>query len=134
MEQTTFHKQKLYALIAAGVALVGLLLPWLSFFGRSWNGLRGWGILTLFGVIAVAGLAFSGDKRSDYTADTRKYTLIGFGAIVLGAILFWIRKDHLMAEGMASFDTGTGLWLSLIAGLAGLALIYGLVKLDNKKP
>jgi hypothetical protein len=151
MEQTNFHKQKLYALIAAGTALVALLLPWLSLsisFGgmqsHSWNGMRGWGLLSLAGVIGVAALSLMGNRALDYTEEYRKYVMIAFGAIALGAILFWIRKNSIagapsvsILEGMdlgIRLSTGIGLWLCLIAGLGGLALVYGLIKLENKKP
>ncbi|HEY0066106.1 MAG TPA: hypothetical protein VGB46_02045 [Flavisolibacter sp.] len=137
MEQTIFHKQKLYALIAAGVALVALLLPWISFMGYSWNGMRGWGLLSLAGIIGVAALTLMGNKTLDYTADYRKYVMISFGAIALGAILFWVRKNSIAGGGVpeifeVKLSTGIGLWLCLVAGLGGLALAFGLIKLDKK--
>ena len=85
MEQMNFHKQKLYSLIAAGVALVALLLPWVSinFLGasQSWNGLRGWGLLSLVGIGGVVALSFIGNKSDDYTAEYKKYVMIAFGAV-----------------------------------------------------
>jgi hypothetical protein len=140
MEQMNFHKQKLYALIAAGIAFVALLLPWISlnFLGasQSWNGIRGWGVLSLFGVIAVVVLSLLGTRTEDYTAEFKKYTMIAFGAIALGALLFFIRKSS-VAGGESIFGddlvkTGIGLWICLVAGLGGLALIYGLIKPGNK--
>jgi hypothetical protein len=136
MEQMNFHKQKLYALIAAGIAFVALLLPWISlnFLGasQSWNGIRGWGILSLFGVIAVVILSVLGTKTEDYTAEFKKYAMIAFAAIALGALLFFIRKNSVTGSGGIFGDdlikTGIGLWICLIAGLGGLALVYGLIK------
>ena len=90
MDQLNFHKQKLYALIIAGVAFVALLLPWLNVFGLSTvNGLRNWGILSLLGVIAVGILTMLENRSSEYSAEFRKYTMIAFGAITLGALLFF---------------------------------------------
>jgi hypothetical protein len=159
MEQTAFHKQKLYALIAAGIALVALLLPWLSISagfgegmrgfggggikGSSGNGLRSWGLLSLAGIIGVAALTFMGNRALDYTAEYRKYLMIAFGAIALGALLFWIRKDSYVGLGrLGGFGdildikvgTGIGLWLCLAAGLGGLALAFGLIRVENKTP
>jgi hypothetical protein len=139
MDQMNFHKLKLYALIAAGAALVSLLLPWLtfSFLGasQSWNGFRGWGILSLTGVIGVAVLTFMGNKQDEYSADTKKYVMICFGAIALGAILFFLRKNSVTGGIYGDvIKTGIGLWLCLAAGLAGLAMVYGLVKIEAKKP
>ena len=139
MDQLNFHKQKLYALIIAGIALVALLLPWLSvsFLGasRSWNGIRGWGILSLLGVLAVVFLSFTGNKPDDYSAEYRKYIMFAFGAIALGAFLFWLRKTS-VSGGMPDelLKTGIGLWICLVDGLAGLGLMNGLIKIETNKP
>jgi hypothetical protein len=136
MEQMNFHKQKLYSLIAAGVALVALLLPWVSinFLGasQSWNGLRDWGLLSLVGVGGVVALSFIGNKADDYTAEYKKYVMIAFGAVAAGALLFFFRKSSVAGGFDNLVKTGIGLWLCLIAGLAGLALSYGLIKLESK--
>ena len=134
-----FHKQKLYALIIAGIALIALLLPWLSVnllgASRSWNGIRGWGILSLLGVLAVAFLSLTGNRQDDYSAEYRKYVMFAFGAIALGAFLFWLRKTS-VSGGMPDelLKTGIGLWICLVAGLAGLGLMNGLIKIETNKP
>jgi hypothetical protein len=116
MEQMNFHKQKLYSLIAAGIALVSLLLPWISidFLGasQSWNGFRGWGLLSLVGIIGVGALSFMGNKSEDYSAEYKRYVMIAFGAIAAGAILFFIRKNS-VAGGIYNdvVKTGFGLWI-----------------------
>ncbi len=139
MDQMNFHKQKLYALIIAGIALIALLLPWLSasFLGasRSWNGIRGWGILSLLGVLAVAFLSLTGNRQDDYSAEYKKYVMYAFGAIALGAFLFWLRKTS-VSGGMPDelLKTGIGLWICLVAGLAGLGLMNGLIKIETNKP
>ena len=136
MEQMNFHKQKLYSLIAAGAALVALLLPWISidFLGasQSWNGLRRWGILSLVGVAGLVALTFSGNKSEDYSAEYKKYVMICFGAITAGALLFLLRKNSFTGGVSDLASTGIGLWLCLLAGLAGLALNYGLIKIESK--
>jgi hypothetical protein len=134
MDQMNFHKQKLYALIAAGIALVALILPWISFFGYSANGFRSWGLLSLAGVAGVGLLSFMGDKAADYTAEYKKYVMIAFAAIAAGALLFLLRKNSYGGGIFSGVKTGFGLWLCLLAGLAGLALTYGLIKIENKKP
>jgi hypothetical protein len=136
MEQMNFHKQKLYSLIAAGVALVSLLLPWISisFLGssQSWNGLRNWGILSLIGVAGIVALSLIGKKEEDYTPEYKKYIMICFGAVAAGALLFFLRKNSVAGGFDNLVKTGIGLWLCLIAGLAGLVLSYGLIKIENK--
>src|SRR5690349_20271604 len=125
MSQLPFHKQKLYALIAAAVAFVSLLLPWISInllgYTNSINGFRSWGILSLIGIIGVVGLTFLSDKMTAYDQPFKNYVSICFGAIILGALLFLLRKNS-MAGGVFGADvvrTGFGLWLCLLAGIAG---------------
>lgn len=136
MEQMNFHKQKLYSLIAVGVALVSLMLPWISisFLGasQSLNGLRNWGVLSLVGIGGVVALSFVGNKAEEYTAEYKKYVMICFGAIAVGALLFFLRKNSIVGGFDNLVSTGPGLWLCLVAGLAGLALNYGLIRVENK--
>jgi len=128
-------KQKLYSLIVAGVALLSIFLPWITIKlgilgGNSANGLRGWGVLSLLSVGVVAAACFMGDKTKEFDANTKKIALGGFGGIALGALLFFIRKSS-YGGGMLNdaVGTGFGLWLCLLAGIAGLAWVYGLIKL-----
>src|ERR1044071_1511319 len=84
----TMHKQRLYSLIIAGVALITLFLPWISFsfgFGSSSvNGLRSWGMLSLLGVALVAVACFMGNKEMPFDATFKNVATAGFGAIALG--------------------------------------------------
>ncbi len=134
MEQMNLHKQKLYALIIAGVALVALMLPWLSVnvFGASSsvNGFRSWGILLLVGIGGIAALCFTGDRQQGFLPEQRNLVLGAFGAIALGALLFLLRKNSI-SGGMFSdmVSTGIGLWLCLIAGLVGLGITLGFIKI-----
>jgi len=74
-----------------------------------------------------------GNKNEDYSAEYKKYVMIAFGAIAAGAILFFIRKNS-VAGGIYNdvVKTGFGLWICLLAGLAGLAFNYGLIKIEDK--
>ena len=75
-----------------------------------------------------------GDKTLEYTAEFKKYAMIAFGAIALGALLFWLRKNSVGGGIFGGFvKTGIGLWICFIAGLAGLAILYGLIKIETKK-
>lgn len=137
MEQMNFHKQKLYALIIAAVALISMLLPWLTInvfiASKSFNGFNSWGWLSFIGILAAGGLSLTGNREQDYSAEYKKYIMAAFGAIALGAILVFIRKTSI--DGGIYKDvikTGIGLWICLVAGLAGLALNYGLIKIESK--
>ncbi|MEO7394368.1 MAG: hypothetical protein ABIU11_05450 [Chitinophagaceae bacterium] len=136
MENLNFHKQKLYSLIIGGVALISLLLPWMTFSyggfgGGSTNGFGSWGILALLGVGAVGVASFMGDKAKEYDATMKKVALGGFGAIGIAAILYFIR---ISSAGGGLLKPGLGLWLSLLAGAAGLLFLLGIIKLPDNKP
>jgi hypothetical protein len=139
MEQMNFHKQKLYSLIIAGVALVSLLLPWVSisfgFAGGSFNGFRGWGILSLFGIIGIAASCFMGNKALPFDDTFKKVALGSFAAIGLGALLFFLRLSSAFGGGFGGVSAGIGLWICLVAGVLGIVFLLGIVKLpDPKKP
>ena len=138
MEQAKFHKQKLYALIAAGIALIAMLFPWVSvsFFGitQSSNGFHDAGFLSLIGIVGVIVVAFMANKSENYTDENKRYTMLSFGAITLGALIFLLRKKSIVGNAFVDSKTGIGLWLCLLAGLSGLALLYGFIKIESKKP
>ena len=73
MEQMNFHKQKLYALIAAGAGFISLLFSWrsLPFFGSVANGFNGVGIISLLGVIGVGVASLMGDKTKEYDQNSK---------------------------------------------------------------
>lgn len=131
MEQVNLHKQKLYSLIIAGIAFIALFLPWISlgFFGSA-NGLRSWGLLSLLGVVGVVAACLMGNKTLPFDDTFKKVALASFGAIALGALIFFIRLSSI---GLGA--TGFGIWLCLIAGVLGVLWVMGIVKLpDAKKP
>ena len=142
MENLNLHKQRLYALILAAVALIAIILPWLTvslggFGNRSANGLRGWGYLSLLGIAGVVIASFMGDKTKPYDDMYKKVAMGSFAAIAVGAIVFFVRIQSYGSGGYQGIKTspGLGLWLCLAAGLAGLAWVAGLIKVpDGPKP
>lgn len=132
MEQMNFHKQKLYALILAGIAFISLFLPWVSMgmFG-SVNGFRSWGLLSFLGVIGVVVSCFIGNKTVPFDDTFKKVAMGSFAGISIGALIYYFN----LGSGFIRLDSGFGLWLCLIIGVLGLLWVIGLVKLpDNKKP
>lgn len=138
MENLNLHKSKLYSLIIAGVALIALILPWISFKfggfgGGSANGLRSWGLLSMLGVIAVAvACFFLGDKTKEFDANTKKIALGGFAGIGLGALLFFVRLNSFGGHLSSAVSAGIGLWLALVAGVVGVLLTLGIIKFPAK--
>jgi len=141
MENLNLHKQRLFSLIIAGVALISLLLPWFSVkavggfgIGASKNGLNSWGLIALLGIVAVAIASFMGDKTKPYDAMYKKVALGGFGAIAGGALIYLIRVLT-VGNSYVKASPGFGLIIGLLAGLAGLGFLLGMIKVpENKKP
>jgi hypothetical protein len=143
MENLNFHKQKLYALIAAALGLIGIILPWLSVSagafggGASQNGFHSWGLVSVLGLIAVIVASLMGDKTKPYDDMFKKVAMVGFGGIALGAIIYFTRILSAKSDygGFVSVSSGIGLWITIIAGAAGLVWVAGLIKLpDLPKP
>jgi hypothetical protein len=129
------HRQRLYALIFAGVAFLGMFLPWsvISFMGlrQTSNGFTGWGILSFFGIAGAVIASLLGDKTREFD-QTFKYVAIGsFVAIILGAFIPFMQ---IVNGGSFAEKSGFGVWLCLIAGIIGLLWITGVLKMPSKMP
>jgi hypothetical protein len=132
MEQMNFHKQKLYALIAAGVGLISCFLPWWSFsfgpFGSySVNGMHEIGILSFLGFIGAGVLCFLGDKTKPFDGQFKMIAAGCFAGAGLIALIQFLRQTS-----FASF----GIWLAILCGIAGAVVVYVLKpkQLNNKPP
>lgn len=148
MENLNFHKQKLYSLIAAGIALVSIILPWMSLkggFGGSLNGFHSWGLLSVIGVIGVVVACFLEDKTKPFEGKFKQIALGSFGAIALGAVIFLIRiltfgggtygSGEYRVKISNPYTPGFGLFICLLVGAAGVLYILGIIKIpDTKKP
>ena len=145
MEKINLHQQKLYSLFAAGGALLGLILPWavvsMGGFGgfgggnQSSNGFGGWGLLSLLGIIGVIVASLMGDKTKEYDKNMKLVAMSSFGGIILGAfIVFMQLSGNRGGMGIGGVKTGIGLWITLLAGVAGILWVAGIIKLPPKKP
>jgi peptidoglycan/LPS O-acetylase OafA/YrhL len=128
---SNLHKQRLYSLVIAGLALITLFLPWVTFgFLGSLNGFRSWGIFSLLGILGIAATVFMGNKAMSFDDTMKKIAIGSFGAIALGALIFLLTKNSNYGPFAGA---GIGIWICLIAGLAGLVFLFGLVKIPEKK-
>lgn len=118
------HKQKLYALIAAGVGVIAMFLPWWKislggFFGggmsSSINGMRDLGIIAFLGFAAAGVLTFLGDKSKPFEGQFKMIAAGAFAGAALFTLIQFIR---------ASSFTSFGIWLSLLAGIGGAVIVY----------
>lgn len=130
------HKTKLYALILAALGLVGMILPWASInmgFGgsrSSGNGFQGWGILSLFGLIAVVVASLVGEKLRDYDVNMRYLAIGGFSGLALGALIAFMQFNGNAQLGV-SVKSGIGIWFVIIAGVLGVLWTTGVIKLNS---
>jgi hypothetical protein len=136
MENLGFHKQKLYSLIAAGVGLIALFLPWATvsfggYGGGSVNGLHGEGLITLLGVAAVGVACFMGDKAKMFDDMYKKVALGGFGGIILGAVIAFL---NVSGKGRGVVKPGFGIYIAILVGVAGLLFLLGVIKVPDNKP
>jgi hypothetical protein len=130
MENLNLHKQKLYALILAAVGVIAHLLPWWKFSfggfgGYSVNGLHDLGILSFLAFIGAGVVTFiRGDKTQAYEGQDKTIVagcFAGAGAI---ALIQFLR---------ASSYTSIGIYLAIVAGVAGALLVWGIIKLPAAK-
>ena len=124
------HKQRLFIVIAASVGIIAAFFPWVSIFIFSFSGISSeagsGGLITLALFGAAGGIAIAtGDRANELEAKMKK-SVAGIGAAVFGYLLYYM---FIRAEGMLS-AMGTGVWLTLIAGLVVLALPF-IVKGDG---
>ncbi|MBI5856073.1 MAG: hypothetical protein HZB42_00370 [Sphingobacteriales bacterium] len=142
--KTSIHQKKMFALIIGGAALLGMILPWATVSGyggfgggSSSNGFGGWGFLSLLGIVGVVVASLLGDKLQDYDKNMKIVAMSSFGAIILGAFIGMMQVSSAGSR-MGGFGggikTGIGIFLTILAGAAGLLLVAGIIKIPPKKP
>ncbi len=121
MEQMKFHKQKLYGLIVAGVGLISVFLPWwkiefMGIVGGSANGMRDLGILTFLGFVGAGIVTFlDKEKEKPYSPQFKMIAAACFAGAGLFALIQYLRQSEF---------TSFGIWLAIIAGVAGAVLVW----------
>lgn len=141
MQQLNIHQQKLYSIIEAALAMLGLCLTWYTAgiegypqADKPQNGFEDWGWLTLIGVGVVVIMSLMGDKTKAYDANTKKIVIVAFLAISLGAALTFFRLQASTGQQQiqgyivnAKATAGPGLWICLMAGIIGMAWVSGVL-------
>jgi len=136
MEQMNLHKQKLYAIIIAAIGLISVFLPWwkVSFGfggfggGYSINGFRDLGIIVFLGFVGAGVVTFAmGDKSKAFEGQIKMIVAACFGAAALFSLIQFLRQTKF---------TSFGLYLAILAGIAGVILVYVLKpeQLGGKPP
>lgn len=109
MDFKTLHKQRLYMLIGAAAGVLGMILPWVSAFGFSINGLHGEGWIVFFAFIGAGVLAFLGDQKQALDKNSWLGALAAVAVAILLFLIFLIK---------AKFKIGglsIGFWLAIAA-------------------
>jgi hypothetical protein len=124
MENLNLHKQKLFAVVVAAVGLIAMFLPWwkISFGGYgglggySINGMHELGLLAFIGFVAAGVVTFvMGDKTKPYDGQVKMIAAASFGVAALICIIQFARQSKF---------TSFGLYLAIIAGIAGAVIVY----------
>ena len=112
-------KKQIAVLVAAGVGVISVMLPWMSAFGLvSFSGFSDWaGVLSFLLFLAAAGLCLFSDKIPNLTEKNAKLATVGAGGLAaLFTFIFMAR---------ASFNfLSFGVWLCLLAGVAVAVLTW----------
>lgn len=123
MNFQTMNKQRKFILIAAGIGIIAMFLPWIkiSFLGYtagSVNGMHDWGILIFLCFIAAGGVTLLGDQTKTLDKTMWMVALVACGIAALLMVIFFIR-----ASDAISFIS-LGFYLALIAALGALYAAY----------
>ncbi|MFN8291069.1 MAG: hypothetical protein U0U70_12500 [Chitinophagaceae bacterium] len=135
--KTTLHEKKLYSLFGGAAALLGLILPWATVSyggfggGASQNGFAGFGFLSLLGIVGVVVSSLMGDKLKDYDKNMKLVAICSFAAIALGAFIGMMQISS-GNRGFGGVKTGIGIFLTILAGGAGILWVTDIIKLPKK--
>lgn len=118
------HKQRIAILAAAGLGLLGMILPWASIWIISQNGFNsgwaGWG--TLAGLGGAIGIVLKdADKKLPLDAQGKKLIMGCGGAAAFCSLMAMI---IFKANGMGVITLGIGVFICLLAGAAILAIPF----------
>jgi hypothetical protein len=153
MQKINLHQRKLIAILEAAFAMIALLLPWTKYkvgqtlnmydmYGmggggaaaiNSDNGFRSWGWLVLIGIVGVVVCSIIRDNTKDYDRQMKMGALASFGAITLGALLYFFALNSTGTlqdpyGRQVTVAAGMGLWSALVAGIVGLLWVSGLME------
>lgn len=119
MNIETLHKQRKYVLIAAGVGIISLFMPWvkISLFGVSgsvnaMNGSSGYFLLALFAVSGI--MAYKGNQTLNIDKKSWIVVIICSVIATLWLLLIWIGASN----SITGTSLATGFYLSLLSAIA----------------
>ena len=116
-------KQRKFILIAAGIGIIAMFLPWirisiLGFVGGSINGMHDWGILVFLAFLVAGGITLMGDQTKTLDKTMWMAALIAGGVAALIMVIFFLKAMD--AISFLSF----GFYLALLASIGVLYSAY----------
>jgi len=116
-------KQRKFILIAAGIGVIAMFLPWiqisiLGFNAGSVNGMHGWGIVVFLCFLAAGGITLMGDQTKNLDKTMWMAALIAGGLATLIMVIFFLRA----LDAISFFSVG--FYLAIIASLGVLYAAY----------
>ncbi len=124
MNFQTMSKQRKFILIAAGIGIIAMFLPWIriSIFGmsNSVNGMHDKGILVFICFVAAGIMAYIGDQTKNLGKTNWFITLICGALATLMMIWFYSDASGTMASSLLSF----GFYLAALASIGILVSAY----------
>jgi peptidoglycan/LPS O-acetylase OafA/YrhL len=120
MNFETMSKQRKFVLIAAGIGVISMFLPWVSAYSSSVNGMHGSGILVFLCFAACVAFALMGNQTRTMDKNYWMITLIAAGLATL--IIVWNLIDA-MNKGYGSY-LSFGVYLAALAAIGTLAAAF----------
>jgi hypothetical protein len=132
MNQNVMHRQRQLLLIAAGLGVISIFLPWVKMdvggflqgmgVDNSLNGLRGMGILVFINFLVTGFLAFMGEQEKPLDKTPWLIVLIAGVLSVLATGAFILRSEKNMQMGMGLIDVSIGAGAMLAVAAAALSV------------
>lgn len=135
----TYHPIRIWVSVIATVGSTSMLLPWTKLqqqgFGwvaeNSQNGFANWGFISMAGIFGIIAATLMGDKLKPFDANGKLIVLASFAAIALGAIITLTQTGTNPQTGVVS-KPGIGPWFAIAAGIAGILVAAGIIKIPVK--
>ncbi|MEO6404694.1 MAG: hypothetical protein ABIY51_11200 [Ferruginibacter sp.] len=122
MNFQTMNKQRKFMLIAAGIGIIAMFLPWITIsifgFSNSVNGMRDTGILIFLCFVAAAVIAIMGDPTQALDKTMWVLALAAAGLATLLMVIFLLRSTDMLSL------LGYGFYFALLASMGLLFAVY----------
>jgi hypothetical protein len=133
MSHSSYHRQRIYTLIAGSVGIISLFLPWFtvsaSAFGynqsKSTNGFEDNGSLVFIAFIASIVACFIGDKTRQFVQTSWYVAIASGGVALIAVIMISARASNRTANfGFVRAELGVGYILAVAAAIAIISLAW----------